>query len=78
MNEQEEKKPDAREQDLSEYGKWRPSQPGERPPQHGTGHSPDPDDRFGRFMRGCAIAVGIVALVFFFIVGACFIGLSRW
>jgi hypothetical protein len=79
MNEQEEKQPDGREQDLSEYGKRRPSQAGdERPAQHGTGHAPDPDDRFGRFMRGCAIAAGIVVLIFSFVVGACFIGFSRW
>jgi hypothetical protein len=27
----------------------------------------------GAILRGCGIALGVVALVFFFIVGACFI-----
>jgi len=38
---------------------------------------PDPgnvDDGGSPFMRGCGIAVGVVALVFFFILGTCFLG----
>jgi hypothetical protein len=30
-----------------------------------------------RVLRGCAIALGIAALIFLFVVGACFIALSR-
>ena len=32
----------------------------------------------GSFIRGCGIAVGVVALIFFFVVGVCFIKLSQW
>lgn len=32
----------------------------------------DPPDRGSRILRGCGIAFGIAALVFLFLVGACF------
>ena len=46
----------------------------------------NPDDKPGsrerstgdKILRGCGIALGIAALIFLFIVGACFISLSRW
>jgi hypothetical protein len=36
---------------------------------------PDPPDSGGSFLRGCGIAVGIAALLFLFVVGACFMSL---
>ena len=37
-------------------------------------HQKPERSRGGAFMRGCGIVVGVVALIFFFIVGTCFIG----
>jgi len=31
-----------------------------------------------KILRGCGIAIGIAALIFLFICGACFIALSQW
>jgi hypothetical protein len=66
MSEEKDQKPD-HEQDLAELAKYA------RTP----GPARDPDFG-GSFMRGCGIAVGVVALVFLLIVGACFIQASRW
>jgi len=33
-----------------------------------------PDSGWSSFMRGCGIVAGVFALIFFFIVGTCFIG----
>jgi len=68
MNEEKDEKPKGHEQDFSEFAKH------SRPP-------PGPGDLDGSgsgswFLRGCGIAVGIVALIFFFIVGVCFIKLG--
>ena len=45
-------------------------------------HDPTQKDRESstgqKWLRGCGIALGIAALIFLFIVGACFIALSRW
>jgi hypothetical protein len=56
--------------DFSEYARNRP--PGS--PEENEGEP----KRGNRVLRGCAIALGIAALIFFFIVGACFISMSRW
>ncbi len=61
----EEKKPDDKRivvEELDEYARTQPEPPG-------TG---------SRWLRGCGIALGIAALVFLFVVGACFISLSGW
>ena len=61
----EEKKPDDKRivvEELDEYARTQPEPPG-------TG---------SRWLRGCGIALGIAALVFLFVVGACFISLARW
>jgi hypothetical protein len=63
MNEEKDQKPEGSEQDFSDFA-------GSRPP-------PPPEGRGGSFLRGCGIAVGVVALIFLFVVGACFISLSR-
>jgi len=63
-----------KETDFSEYARDRPnaSPPdGDGEPERGKEH-----DGSG-ILRGCAIAFGIAGLIFFLIVGACFIGLSR-
>ena len=65
MNEEKDQKPEGSEQDFSEFAKSR-------------SQLPPPADTGGSFLRGCGIAVGIVALIFFFVVGACFIKLSQW
>ena len=67
MNEEKDQKPEGHEQDFSEFAKH------SRPPPAHTGAG----DSGNSFLRGCGIAVGVVALVFFFVVGACFIGMSR-
>jgi len=36
------------------------------------------DDTGSRILRGCGIAIGIAAVIFFLVFGACFIALSRW
>jgi len=73
----EEKKDPDKATDLSDYARYRP--PNSPPP------TPEQEFRYeeerstgGKILRGCGIAVGIAALVFLFIVGACFISLSRW
>ena len=66
MNEEKEKKPEGHEQDFSESAKH------SRPPSGYSGGS-SRGRSAGLFMRGCAIAFGVVALVFFFIVGTCFL-----
>ena len=33
---------------------------------------PDPEDKGSSFLRGCGIALGVAALIFLFVVGACF------
>jgi hypothetical protein len=59
MNEEKDPKPEGSEQDLSEIARSR--------------SQPLPRESGGSFMRGCGIAVGIVALIFFFILGTCFL-----
>jgi len=60
MNEENDPKPEGKEQDFSEFAKH---------------SSPKPEESSGgsSFLRGCGIALGIVALIFFFIVGTCFL-----
>ena len=61
MNEEKDQKPKGHEQDFSEFARH------SRPPPRKTGGD------IGRaLLRGFGIAVGIVAVIFFFIVGACF------
>jgi hypothetical protein len=60
VNEPEED-PRGKEHDLSQFARGRP---------------PDPPDKGGSLMRGCAIAIGITLLMLAFVVGACFIGMS--
>jgi hypothetical protein len=62
MNEEKDQKPQGSEQDFSGFSRSR--------------SQPPPENKAGTFLRGCGIATGIVALIFFFIVGACFLGLS--
>ena len=53
----------------------------EKPPVEVQEFSPTPaekGDGGSSFWRGCFIALGVVALIFFLIVGTCFIQLSRW
>ena len=61
MSEGKDQKPEGSEQDLSEFSRSR--------------SQPPPEEKGGAFLRGCGIVVGIVALIFFFVVGACFINL---
>ena len=63
MSEEKDPKPDGKEHDFSEFAKQ--SLP-KREESGGGGGS--------AFLRGCGIAFGIVALIFFFIVGTCFLG----
>jgi hypothetical protein len=60
MNEEKNQKPEGHEEDFSDFAKHPRSQPEKK----GGGSA---------FLRGCGIAVGVVALVFFFIVGTCFL-----
>jgi hypothetical protein len=62
MNEEKDQKPEGTGQDLSALSRSR--------------SQPPPEDQGSAFLRGCGIAVGIVAMVFFFIVGACFLSFS--
>jgi hypothetical protein len=63
--------------DLSEYARDRPKAPPVEVEDWKPVH--DKDDSVGkRILRGCGIAVGIAALIFFFIAGACFIAYSQW
>jgi hypothetical protein len=56
--------------DFSDYARARPELPGKPDAnEKGTG---------SKLVRGCAIALGIAALIFLFIIGACFISFSRW
>ena len=64
MNEQDDQKPENGEQELSEFAKARAQEKQE--------YDGSP------ILRGCGIAFGVVALIFLFIVGACFIQFSRW
>jgi hypothetical protein len=66
MNEEKDQKPEGSEQDFSEFAKHSRPQPG-------------PGDLDGRgsgdwFFRGCGIVVGVAALIFFLILGTCFLG----
>jgi hypothetical protein len=62
MNEEgKDQKPEGSEHDLSEFATSR----SQAPPAEGGG---------GSFMRGCLIALGVVALIFFLILGTCFLG----
>jgi hypothetical protein len=64
MNEEKNpEKPPIEVEEFKEFSRQRP----EDPPGEGSG-----------FLRGCGIAVGIAALVFLFVVGACFVSLSQW
>lgn len=62
---EEEQKPEGNEKDYSELAKH------SRPQSEETGSGRGGVGR--AIMRGCGIAVGIVALIFFFIVGTCFL-----
>jgi hypothetical protein len=73
MNEEKDPKPEGREQDFTEFARHTQPKPGDP----GGGDS-DGWGRKGSFARGCAIAFGVVALIFFLIVGTCFLSLSRW
>ena len=63
MNEEKDKKPEGREQDFSEFAKHSRPQPGDT--EGGSG---------GSFMSGCGILIGVAVLMFFFILGTCFLG----
>jgi hypothetical protein len=65
MNEEKDQQPQGSEKDFSELAKHSAPKPTD---QGGA-------DSVGAFLRGCGMAIGIVALVFFFIVGACFMRL---
>ena len=67
MNEEKDPKPEGHEQDFSDFAKHSRPKAGEM----GGSGSGDSD---GSFLRGCGIAVGVVALTFFFILGTCFLG----
>ena len=62
--------------DLSDYARYRPPNSPPPDPEHEMRY--EEPSTGGRILRGCGIAVGIAALVFLFIFGACFISLSRW
>lgn len=72
MNEEKDHKPQGSEHDFSEFAKHSRPQSGEM-----GGRS----SRGGSFLRGCymafGIVVGVVAVVFFLILGVCFIGPMR-
>jgi len=65
MNEEKDQKPEGIEHDFSEFAKNQRPQTDDKVDKGGEGSG-------GSFLRGCGIALGVVALVFFFIVGACF------
>jgi len=71
MNEEKDPKPEGHEQDFSAFAKHTPPKSGDA----GGDGSSDGWGGAGPFMRGCGIVVGIVALIFFLIVGACFISI---
>lgn len=70
MNEEKDQKPEGHEQDFSEFSNHRRPQSDDKGGQRGQGGG----GGGGTFMRGCGILVGVVALVFFFILGTCFLG----
>jgi len=47
-------------------------------PEHDVTRKYEESSTGSKIMRGCGIALGIAALIFVFIVGACFISLSQW
>ena len=73
MNEEKDPKSEGHEQDFSEFAKHSRPQSGDMGGRSGGG-------RGSSFLRGCYLAfgivVGVVAVVFFLIVGVCFIGPS--
>lgn len=67
MNEEEkDQKPEGREQDFSEFANQQRPQPDNKRSEGGGDW----------ILRGCGIVLGVVVLVFFLVLGVCFI--PRW
>ena len=69
MSEEKDPKPDGKEHDFSEFAKH-------KRPDAGDSQDSTLSDGWGgsAFLRGCGITLGVVALIFFFILGTCFLG----
>lgn len=56
----------------TDFGDYARDRAGARPPERPHHNS---SNSGSSFLRGCGIAVGIAALLFLFVVGACFVAL---
>ena len=69
MNEEKDPKREGHEQDFSEFAKHA----GQRPEDEGHHRSSSSVSFGAMFLRGCAIVAGVVVLLFFLILGTCFL-----